>query len=711
MRAGFFARLTVFDVHRVQNAIGAHRFSLHALHSANALQPQTQTPRAFPAFAPVMTATLIPATPAFREDGTPFSPLFDDVYHSPSGAFAQADFVFLKGNGLPGRWQKRRIFTVLETGFGMGVSFLTTWAAWRDDPDRCERLHFVSVEKHPFTRDDLRRVLDGVIAHAPQTELATLARELVEAWPMLVAGTHRLEFEGGRVTLTLVFGDAVEALPKMWLRADAIYLDGFAPAKNPELWSPAIFKALARVAGEGATFATWSSAGDVKRALEQNGFEFRKTPGFGGKWTMLTGRFAPRWRVRRHEPPLPMALAERHAVVIGAGLAGSALVERLAARGWRVTLLERHPAPACEASGNPAGVFHPLISRDDSSASRITRAGFLYALQRWAALEAQGHAPKRSHAGLLHLAADDESRAVAAALASFGYPDEFVHGVDREQAQQIAGVALAQGGWFYPRGGAIDPASLCRAQIAVASEYSGAQVDVRYGVQVGRLARSGDVWQVFDDADALIAEAGAVIFANAHDAARAAALEFAPTRSVRGQLTLIDDSPLAALRVPVIGDGYAVPLDGGVTLAGATYEVDDTRLDLRAPGHVENLERVALMLPELATASEPATLWRGRVALRCVTSDRMPMLGQLGDEAAARRDAQRLAGAWPLDLPRAPGLFGAFAFGSRGLVWAALGAELIASQLEGEPWPIERELADQIDPARFLQRALRQRSL
>jgi len=681
-----------------------------------------------------MTATLIPATLAFREDGTPWSPRFNDVYHSTFGAFEQAEYVFLRGNNLPGRWQNKRIFTVLETGFGMGVNFLATWAAWRNAPARCERLHFVSVEKHPFSRDDLRAALDAVVAHAPHTpdtSIVRLAHELVDAWPMLVPGMHRLEFEGGRVTLTLAFGDALETLPKMWLRANAIYLDGFAPAKNPELWSPAIFKALARVAGEEATFATWSSAGEVKRALEQNGFEYRKTAGFGAKWTMLVGRFAPRWRVRRYEPPLPLALADRHAIVIGAGLAGCALVERLAARGWRVTLVERHAAPAREASGNPAGVFHPLVSRDDSSASRITRAGFLYALRRWAALDAaaqadpQGaiEAPVRSPAGLLHLAADDESQAVAAALASFGYPEEFVRGVDRAEAESIAGVALAQGGWFYPHGGAIDPASLCRAQLAVAKTASDAQVDVHYGVPVARIARAGDTWQVFDESGALIAQAGAVIFANAHDAARAAALDFAPTRSVRGQLTLLDESPLASLRVPVIGDGYVVPLPGGVTLAGATYEVDDTDTALRDAGHVENLERVARMLPGLqaiadaaagapdAPPGSPQSAWRGRVALRCVTSDRLPMLGQLGDEAAARHDAARLSGAWPLDLPRAPGLFGAFAFGSRGLVWAALGAELIASQLEGEPWPIERELAEQVDPARFLQRALRQRSL
>jgi tRNA 5-methylaminomethyl-2-thiouridine biosynthesis bifunctional protein len=656
-----------------------------------------------------MTAILTPATLAFREDGMPFSPLYGDVYHGVAGAFAQAQGVFLHGNDLPQRWQQRRIFTVVETGFGMGVNFLATWSAWRDDPARCERLHFVSVEKHPFSRDDLRAALDAVVAHTREAELA---RELVDAWPMLVPGTHRLEFEGGRVTLTLVFGDALDVFPKMWMRADAIYLDGFAPAKNPELWGPAIFKALARIAGEGATFATWSSAGEVKRALEQSGFEYRKVQGFGGKWAMLVGRFAPRWRVRRYEPPLPLALRERHAVVVGAGLAGCALVERLAARGWRVTLVERNAAPALEASGNPAGVFHPLISRDDSSASRITRAGFLYALRRWAALEAAGHAPKRSHAGLLHLATDDESLAVAASLETLGYPNEFVTAVTREEGEALAGVALAHGGWFYPHGGAIDPASLCRAQCAFASALPGAQVETRFGVRIARLERAGAgesaEWRVFDDAGQLVAEAGVVIFANAQDASRAAALAYAPTRIVRGQLTLVDPSPLANLQVPVIGEGYAVPLDRGVTLAGATYEVDDADNALRPAGHAENLERVSHMLPALAAAQGD---FSGRVAFRCVTSDRMPMLGPLADEDAARRDAQRLAGAWPLDLPRASGLYGAYAFGSRGLVWAGLGAELIASQLEGEPWPLERELAEQLDPARFLQRALRQRSV
>ncbi|MFM0227456.1 bifunctional tRNA (5-methylaminomethyl-2-thiouridine)(34)-methyltransferase MnmD/FAD-dependent 5-carboxymethylaminomethyl-2-thiouridine(34) oxidoreductase MnmC [Paraburkholderia dipogonis] len=652
-----------------------------------------------------MTDPLIPAVLAFRDNGTPFSPLYDDIYHSAVGGLEQAHYVFLRGNSLPDRWQGRRMFTVLETGFGMGINFLMTWAAWRADSSRCEQLHFVSIEKHPFTVADLRKVVAATIS---DPEIAGLAGALANAWPMLVPGTHRLEFDEGRVVLTLVFGDAQESLPVLRLRADAFYLDGFAPAKNPELWTPAIFKALARLAGEGATFATYSSAGDIKRALTQCGFEYRKVDGFGWKRAMLVGHFAPRWRVRRHEPPAPLVVDERHAVVIGAGLAGCAVIERLAARGWRVTSLERHASVAQDASGNPAGVFHPMISHDDSVASRVTRAGFLYALRRWAALERLGHTPLRGGQGLLQIAADDdEARLISEAIAAFGYPSDYVTPVSPTEAQRLAGMPLARGGWFFPHGGWIDPASLCAAQCAAAGQL----LERRFGVDVARIERSGDQWTVFDTAGEAIAHAPVVIVASAHDAARIAGLQHAPTRSIRGQLTLLPaGSVQPSLQMPVIGEGYAVPLTDGVTLTGATYELDDPDTSLRAAGHLENLERVAQMLPAFAdvVARAQSAALTGRVAFRCVTSDRMPLIGQLADEAQAARESQRLRGAWPLDLPRTEGLYGAFAYGSRGLVWAALGAELIASQLEGEPWPLERDLAEDIDPARFLLRALRQ---
>jgi tRNA 5-methylaminomethyl-2-thiouridine biosynthesis bifunctional protein len=649
-----------------------------------------------------MTAPLKPATLAFRDDGTPFSPVYDDIYHSAAGALAQARHVFVGGNGLPLRWRGKRLFTVLETGFGIGGNFLATWAAWRADPARSERLAFVSVEKHPFLADDLRALHARIVADAT---IAALATQLTDAWPLPLPGINRLEFEGGRVTLTIAFGDALDLLPKLWLRANALYLDGFAPAKNPDLWSPPVFKALARLSDEHATLATYTCASHVRRGLEAVGFECSNAPGFDGKRDMLVGTFAPRWRVRRHEPPAPLALAERHAVVIGAGLAGCALIERLAARGWRVTALERHSRVAHETSGNPVGVFHPLLSRDDSAASRITRAGFLYALHRWRTLEEAGYRFQRSRQGLLHLPADEnEAQAISEAIATLGYPPAFVQACSAAEAQTRAGIALTHGGWFYPQGGSLNPAALCAALCAAAGD----SLSWRGGAQAARIERDGDAWTILDDAGRLLERAPVVVFANAQDAARVAGLRHAPTRIVRGQLTLLPARLGAALRVPVIGDGYAVPLTDSL-LTGATYEIDDGDLSVRTSSHSENVTRLSRLLPALSTdlAELDPELLPGRVGFRCVTSDRLPMIGPLADEGASERDASALRGARLLDLSRTEGLYSAFAFGSRGLVWSSLAAELVASQIEGEPWPIERDLADSLDPARYLLRALR----
>ncbi|MBN3820031.1 tRNA (5-methylaminomethyl-2-thiouridine)(34)-methyltransferase MnmD, partial [Paraburkholderia sp. Se-20369] len=348
-----------------------------------------------------MPDRLVPATLVFGDDGTLVSPAYGDIYHSAAGAIAQASHVFVAGNGLPARWQGRRTFTIVETGFGTGCNFLATWAAWRADAARCERLHFVSVEKHPFTREDLRRAASHVVA---DTTISAELDALVDAWPMLVPGLHRLEFDEGRVVLTLVFGDALAMLPKLAVRADAFYLDGFSPSKNPDLWSVDVFRALARLAGDSATFATYSSSGAVKHALEEASFAYRKVDGFAGKRAMLVGEFAPRWQMRRHGPPRARPVAAGRAIVIGAGLAGCAVVERLAARGWDVTLIERRERIAAEASGNPAGVFHPLMTRDDNVASRLTRSGFVHALARWRALERAGHRFGRSTRGMIQLA-------------------------------------------------------------------------------------------------------------------------------------------------------------------------------------------------------------------------------------------------------------------------------------------------------------------
>jgi len=608
-----------------------------------------------------MPAPLVPATLAFAPDGTPYSEHYGDVYHSAAGGPAQARHVFLAGNDLPARWRGRRAFSVLETGFGFGLNFLATWAAWRDDAQRCERLHFVSLEKHPFSAADLERL------HARYPEFAESAAALRAAWPPLVPGVHRLELEGGRVVLTLAFADAADALRELRLAADAIYLDGFAPAKNPEMWSAAALKALARLAAPGTTAATWSTAAPVREALAGAGFATEKRPGYGAKREMLAAHHAPRGRTSAAPPRWPA----RRALVIGAGIAGSALCERLAARGWEVVLIERRREPGAETSGNHAGVFHPVATPDDSVLARLTRAGSLYALGRWSALEGAAWAP----CGVLQLARDaDEDEAQRRALAALGDASDYARRVTRDEASDLAGVGLAAGGLWFAPGGWARPPSLARAQLAHSS------AEACFGIEVAALESGAEGWTARDAAGHAIASAPLAVLANAADALRLAPEPDIALRRVRGQVSYLPAARFHAPRLPLLRGGFVLPAVEGIAVAGASYDFDDDDAAPRLDGHVGNLERLERIVPGAARGLDPAAL-EGRVGFRAVTRDRLPVVGEL-----------------------APGLYGAFGYGSRGLVWAALAAELIASLIEGEPLPLEGRLADALAPARFRRR-------
>lgn len=624
---------------------------------------------------------LVPAKLAYTAEGTPYSEAYGDVYHSAEDGLAQAQHVFLGGNGLPERWGGRRHFTIVETGFGMGLNFLATWAAWRSDAHRCERLHFVSVEKHPFALHDLAEL------HAHLPELASHAAALQAQWPLLVPGSHRLCFEDGRVTLTLFFGDATEALAQMRLAANAIYLDGFAPARNPDMWTRSVMKRLARLAAPGATTATWSAAGSVRETLAATGFAVEKRPGFGRKREMLCAQYiGPRTALAS------LTASERTAVVIGAGLAGSTACERLCTRGWQVTLVERHHAPALEGSGNHAGVFHPVVTRDDSILARLTRTGFFYGIEHWRGLEARGHAPKWDSCGTLQLArTQKEDAAQRAALAALSPPAAFARYVTREEASEHAGIPTAASGVWFPGAGWLRPASLVHAALAAC----GAGLTTRFGQTAASLERAGKRWLVRDAEGEPLATAPVVILANAGSAHKLAPSRFTRLRRVRGQVTYLPGTAFEPPRVAVLRGGIALPPVDGLCVIGASYDFEDDPQP-SVDGHAGNLTRLERILPGAAHGVDPAML-AGRVGFRTVAPDRLPLVGALVDEQVSTvRETAYL-----------PGLFADYAYGSRGIIWASLAAELLASQIEGEPLPMAGALADALDPARFLQRALR----
>ena len=631
---------------------------------------------------------------AYDATGAPFSERYGDVYASRDGAAAQARHVFLAGNGLPARWRDRAQFAIVETGFGLGTNFLATWQAWREDPNRCGRLHFVSVELHPVAAGDL-------IATAP-AELQRLARELAARWPLPLPGLHRIEFEGGRVVLTLALGDARDVIPQLVCGADAFYLDGFAPARNPQMWEPALIKGLARLTRPGATLATWTAARGVRDSLAGCGFEVELRAGFGRKREMLVARHAPRWRMRRHEPPAAYA-GERRAIVVGAGLAGCHVAAALAARGWRIELLERGSSTAAGASSLPWGLLHPQVAADDSVLARLTRAGFLLAGAR---LDAAGDdAGLRHPCGVLQQARDeDEAAAWRAALERLSVPAAYARWLDAGQAAAVAGVPPLRGGLWFERGALVAAQRWCRHLL----DRAGAALRVRTGVDAARIECGRDGWTVFDPVARPIASAPVLVAANALDAPRLLGLQHAPVQPVRGRVSLIASERLSGLRAAIAGDGHLARAPDGALAVGATYEaplpgetepraVDETR------AHAGNLQRLA----RLVARADDATVIGVFDGVRCVARDRLPLAGGVADECAALASNAALRGAHLVDLPRREGLYAAFALASRGIAFAPLAAELVAAQIGGEPWPLERALANALDPARFLLRRLR----
>jgi len=669
-------------------------------------------------------AAIVPAEVDFTDPLAPSAPRFGDVYHPPGRAFEQAGHVFLGGNGLPGRWGGRAVFTILETGFGLGNNFLATWAAWRADPARPERLRFVGIEKHPPRAADLRRAL------ATSTE-PELARALCDAWPPLTPDFHLLAFDAGRIELLLVLGDASARLRDLVASVDAFYLDGFAPAKNPQIWEAGLFKSLSRLATPGATAATWSSARTVRDGLQLAGFAWRRADGTGGKRDITLADFAPRAPARRPAARVGAA-GRRRIAIIGGGLAGAACARALAAAGLRCVVIDRHVEPASEASGNAAGLFHGIVHPDDGVHARAHRAAALLAQRAYAEAIAAG-VPGQCE-GLVRLAPEHlDAAPLAAQIARSGLPAEYVQAWSPEQVAAAGGPACAA--WFYPGGGWVSPAAVVRhwlAADAASIRWVGGRAAERIERVPSTAGADGTCWRVLDGDGGVLAEADAVVFANAGDApaswslatdmladTRPASGEWipAPIRT-RGQVAVVAASApgLRAPRLPIAGAGYALTLPGGDVMCGATSTSDDPDPAVRSADHAHNLRQLAALTGSTLVAGKreiddaaalelaDAGFVRGRVGWRATTPDRLPLVGAVplqppfGDAALPDQ---------PRHWPRVPGLFVCSGFGSRGLTWAPLAGRLIAAWITDAPCPLPADLVDALDPARFATRKVR----
>lgn len=650
----------------------------------------------------------------WNDQGTPVSRAFDDVYFSNDNGLEETRYVFLNGNHIPVRFAEhsRDLFIVAESGFGTGLNFLTLWQAFDDfctahPHATLKRLHFISCEKFPLTQTDL------VAAHAHWPELAPWAEQLQQQWPQALPGCQRLLFNGGKVTLDLWLGD-INALINTFddslnAQVDAWFLDGFAPAKNPEMWTPELFAAMARLARPGGTLATFTAAGFVRRGLQEAGFTVAKRKGFGHKREMLTGVMEQTIDLPHSQPWYARpAASSQDVALVGGGVASAVLALALLRRGWNVSLYCADAAPALGASGNRQGALYPLLNQHDPALATFFPAAFTFARRLYDQLPVMF---EHDWSGVLQLGWDSKSAEKIAQMLNMGLPHDIAYGVDQAQAQQLAGVDMPSGGIFYPQGGWLSPSQLTNNLLEYAQTLG---LRVHWLHRVTQLERHDDNWTLqFSDQPAV--QHAQVVLANGHALLEIDQSKDLPVYAVAGQVSHVPSTPLlGSLKTVLCYDGYLTPVSPtfNTHCVGASYHRGDTATAFRLDDQQENRQRLIDCLPDAEWPLQvDISENEARNGVRCATRDHLPMSGSAPDYEAtlaqyADLPEQRARSENIAEAPTYRGLFVLGALGSRGLCSAPLAAEVLAAQMSGEPQPLDTTTLSAMNPNRYWIRKL-----
>jgi tRNA 5-methylaminomethyl-2-thiouridine biosynthesis bifunctional protein len=615
--------------------------------------------------------------------------------------------VYLFGNDCPNRWatQGTGLFHIGELGFGSGLNFLCTLQAWLAAPEPKPNLHFSSVELHPLPTRDLKRTLEF------WPELTNLANQLTAQYPPPVPGVHRLLFAEGRVKLDLWFGD-VEWATEQWhqqgLDIDAWYLDGFAPDRNDAMWSDAVLSRVARLSKPGCTASTFSVAAKIKNPLKALGFEISKRPGFGRKREQLFAlKKAPKapyeWHLTPWHMVTPIKLAPQKIAVVGAGLAGAFTAAALAQRGIEVDVYDPDGI-ASHASGNAQGVIYARIPKRHAPLGDFGITAFLYAINLYQDLFTSGRLTQGLDGDLSGVFHTFDTSALTELERQLDGLSELARVVEPSTVEQIAGHETRDQMLHFPTAGWMSPRALCQALL----HHPKITVRDSRVTQIKPLTEGVNLCQ--EGANAAQEQAvfyDHVILASGTQLNALLGNNELPVKAIRGQTTQIPAIP--TLSSSFCHDGYIAPAVNGEHCIGATFELDVQHNEPTQEGNEQNGSKLAHFLGIPA----PKAIGQ-RVAFRCATPDYMPIVGPIVDADAARDtfdvlqfDARKVVTA---DTPVLPNLSCLTGLGSRGLTYGPLAAEILASQIAGEPLPVTTEIARGLSPARFVIRNIVRRA-
>ncbi len=637
----------------------------------------------------------------YNEQGTPVSDLFDDVYFSNASGLEETQYVFLQQNGLPERWSEHaaEFFHIIETGFGTGLNFLLAWQNFRtalaQHPTmRCQRLYFSSFEKYPISRADLQLALQQ------WPTLAPLAEQLLAQYPIALPGCHRLQLDHGSVTLDLWLGDVHDSMPQLspLNQADAWFLDGFAPSKNPQMWQPELFSQMARLSKIGTTVATFTSAGLVRRGLAKVGFLVKKIKGHGRKREMCIAVFSPAPTISHQHAEKTLdtdnstllkkiaitrgSIALENAVcIVGGGLAAICLALALLKRGRAVRLICKDAAIADGASHNRQGALYPQLQTNFSDSCAFHAHAFMFARRFYQQAHQQQFEFPHEFCGVLTLACTDQLATRQQKIAAQAVLKEGLFQVlDQDAASEIAGVELPFPGLFFADGGWIAPQRFCQAAIDYLLQQAGFELQLDCELQDATFNAATHLWQLTTNKGLL--QSQQLCLATGAALTDLTITADLPVHQVRGQVSHVQSAGMATLKTVVCHQGYLTPVNNTATgeaehCVGATFDRSRQHAIELEEDNLENLALVNRVLKQPAWFAD-AKVASAKAGVRATIPDHLPLAGELENHA------------WVLG-----------GLGARGLLFAPILAEHLAASICAEPSPLALSQAKLMAALRF----------
>ena len=401
----------------------------------------------------------------------------------------------------------------------------------------------------------------------------------------------------------------------------------------------------------------------------------------------------------------------KHAVVIGAGIAGCQMAWHLSQKGWQVTLIERHEQVATEASGNPAGVISPKMTAIASAGEDFYVSCFDYTLELLEELKQQEKQLDWHACGMMQLTHDQREESRWLALKNRQFPEQFLQLLDEESTNKTAGIPLNYKASFFPQAGWINPRSFCAALLENSSSRN------IFTTEAISLEKQSNDWHVLDHQGHSITNAEVVIIANGKDLNRFAESRELPTMPVAGQTTVTTATEYSRQLKTAIGhEGYLTPVSDNTDQLtfGASFERNVDEASLKPEADRQNLEQLRKYLPQLADSLEKLT--SAHAAVRMTTPDRFPYVGGLPDAEFYTNNYDDLhqGKKWKTypDAQYQQGLFVFGGFGSRGLTTSGLCAKLMTDTIDNNLDIQNREDSNRLilqycHPARFLIKQLK----